>query len=90
MKEVTSGVYLVSINRSRYSAVSGGGHTKTALLYAAVSVAAHQRQRRHGLKKKSASFLRLRRILENICLRRIRLTVLCLVEYVCILNLVQL
>jgi hypothetical protein len=31
MEEVTSGVYLVSINRSRYSAVSGGGHTKTAL-----------------------------------------------------------
>jgi hypothetical protein len=45
MEEVTAGVYLVSINRSRYSAVYGGGHAKTALLYAAISAAAHQRQR---------------------------------------------
>jgi hypothetical protein len=41
------GVYLVSINRSRYSAVYGGGHAKTASLHAAISVAAHQRQRKH-------------------------------------------
>jgi hypothetical protein len=31
MEEVTARVYLVSINRSRYSAVSGGGHAKTAV-----------------------------------------------------------
>ena len=31
MEEVTAGVYLVSINRSRYSAVYGGGHAKTAV-----------------------------------------------------------
>ena len=31
MEEVTAGVYLVSIKRSRYSAVSGGGHAKTAV-----------------------------------------------------------
>jgi hypothetical protein len=31
MEEVTAGVYLVSINRSRYSAVFGGGHAKTAV-----------------------------------------------------------
>ena len=31
MEEVMAGVYLVSINRSRYSAVFGGGHTKTAV-----------------------------------------------------------
>ena len=30
MEEVTAGVYLVSISRSRYSAVYGGGHAKTA------------------------------------------------------------
>jgi hypothetical protein len=42
MEEVTAGVYLVSINRSRYSAVYGGGHAKTALLHAAISAAAHQ------------------------------------------------
>jgi hypothetical protein len=30
MEEVTAGVYLVSINRSRYSAGYGGGHAKTA------------------------------------------------------------
>jgi hypothetical protein len=42
-----------------------GGHAKTAFLHAAISAATHQRQRRHGLKKKSATFLRLRRILEN-------------------------
>ena len=42
MKEVTAGVYLVSINRSRYSAVYGGGHAKTAFLHAAISAAAHQ------------------------------------------------
>jgi hypothetical protein len=59
MEEVTAGIYLVSINWSRYSAVSGGGHAKTALLYAAISAAAHQRQRRHGLKKKSATQVRL-------------------------------
>jgi hypothetical protein len=29
MEEVTAGVYLVSINRSCYSAVFGGGHAKT-------------------------------------------------------------
>jgi hypothetical protein len=28
---VTAGVYLVSINRSRHSDVSGGGHAKTAV-----------------------------------------------------------
>ena len=50
MEEVTAGVYLVSISRSRYSAVYGGGHAKTAFLHAAISAAAHQRQRRHGLK----------------------------------------
>jgi hypothetical protein len=37
-----AGVYLVSISRSRYSAVYGGGHAKTALLHAATSAAAHQ------------------------------------------------
>jgi hypothetical protein len=42
MEEVTAGVYLVSISRSRYSAVYGGGHAKTALLHAAISAAAHQ------------------------------------------------
>ena len=42
MEEVTAGVYLVSINRSRYSAVYGGGHAKTAFLHAAISAAAHQ------------------------------------------------
>jgi hypothetical protein len=42
MEEVTAGVYLVSINRSRYSAVYGGGHAKTALLHAAISAAAQQ------------------------------------------------
>ena len=42
MEEVTAWVYLVSISRSRYSAVYGGGHAKTALLHAAISVAAHQ------------------------------------------------
>ena len=42
MEEVTAGVYLVSISRSRYSAVYGGGHAKTALLQAAISAAAHQ------------------------------------------------
>jgi hypothetical protein len=31
MEEVTAGVYLVSINRSRCSAVFGGGHAKTAV-----------------------------------------------------------
>jgi hypothetical protein len=31
MKEVTARVYLVSNTRSRYSAVSGGGHAKTAV-----------------------------------------------------------
>jgi hypothetical protein len=68
MEEVMAGVYLVSINRSRYAAVYGGGHAKTALLYAAIIAAAHQRQRsmqrrsRHGLKKKSAIFARLSRI----------------------------
>jgi hypothetical protein len=31
MEEVAVGVYLVSINRSRYSAVFGGGHAKTAI-----------------------------------------------------------
>ena len=31
MEEVTARVYLVSINRSRYSAVYGGGHAKTAI-----------------------------------------------------------
>ena len=31
MEEVTARVYLVSINRSRYSAVFGGGHAKTAV-----------------------------------------------------------
>ena len=42
MEEVTAGVYLVSISQSRYSAVHGGGHAKTALLHAAISAAAHQ------------------------------------------------
>ena len=42
MEEVTARVYLVSINRSRYSAVYGGGHAKTAFLHAAISAAAHQ------------------------------------------------
>ena len=42
MEEVTARVYLVSISRSRYSAVYGGGHAKTALLHAAISAAAHQ------------------------------------------------
>ena len=42
MEEVTAGVYLVSISRSRCSAVYGGGHAKTALLRAAISAAAHQ------------------------------------------------
>ena len=45
MEEMTAEVYLVSIDRSRYSAVSGGGPAKTALLYAAISAAVHQRQR---------------------------------------------
>jgi hypothetical protein len=31
MEEVTAGVYLVSINRSRYSVVYGGGHAQTAV-----------------------------------------------------------
>jgi hypothetical protein len=31
MEEVAAGIYLVSINRSRYSAVFGGGHAKTAV-----------------------------------------------------------
>ena len=31
MEDVTAGVYLVSTNRSRYSAVFGGGHAKTAV-----------------------------------------------------------
>ena len=31
MEEVTARVYLVSINRSRCSAVFGGGHAKTAV-----------------------------------------------------------
>jgi hypothetical protein len=62
MKEVTAGVYLVSISRSRYSAVYGGGHAKTAFLHAAISAAELQRQRRHGLKKKSATQVRLSRI----------------------------
>ena len=31
MEEVTARIYLVSINRSRYSAVSGGGRAKTAV-----------------------------------------------------------
>jgi hypothetical protein len=56
MEEVTARVYLVSINRSRYSAVYGGGHAKIALLYAAISAAAHQRQqRRHGWKKETSN-----------------------------------
>jgi hypothetical protein len=42
-----------------------GGHAKTAFLHAAISAAEHQRQRRHGLKKKSTTKIRLRRILEN-------------------------
>ena len=42
MEEVTARVYLVSISRSRYSAVHVGGHAKTALLHAAISAAAHQ------------------------------------------------
>ena len=42
MEEVTAGVCLVSIKRSRYSAVYGGGHAKTAFLHAAISAAAHQ------------------------------------------------
>ena len=42
MEEVTARVYLVSISRSRYSAVYVGGHAKTALLHAAISAAAHQ------------------------------------------------
>ena len=42
MEEVTARVYLVSISRSRYSAVNVGGHAKTALLHAAISAAAHQ------------------------------------------------
>jgi hypothetical protein len=42
-----------------------GGHAKTAFLHAGISAAAHQRQRRHGLKKKSTAQIRLRRILEN-------------------------
>jgi hypothetical protein len=58
MEEVTAGVYLVSINRSRYSAISGGGHAKTALLYAAISAAAHQWQRISALKKISATQIR--------------------------------
>jgi hypothetical protein len=37
MEKVTAGVYLVSISRSRYSAVCGGGHAKTALLHAVIS-----------------------------------------------------
>jgi hypothetical protein len=41
------------------------GHAKTAFLHAAISAAAHRRQRRHGLKKKSTTKIRLRRILEN-------------------------
>ena len=51
-----------------------GGHAKTAFLRAAISAAAHQRQRRHGLKKKSTAQIRLRRILENTVRLRIRLT----------------
>jgi hypothetical protein len=31
MDEVTAMIYLVSINRSRYSAVSDGGHAETAV-----------------------------------------------------------
>ena len=42
-----------------------GGRAKTAFLHAAISVAAHQWQRGHGLKKKSTTKIRLRRILEN-------------------------
>ena len=34
MEEVMAGIYLVSINRSRYSAVYGGVHAKTAFLHA--------------------------------------------------------
>ena len=34
MEEVTARVYLVSINRSRYLAVYGGGHAKLAFLHA--------------------------------------------------------
>ena len=49
MEEVTTGVYLVSTNRNRYSAVSGGGHAKMVLLYAAMSAAAHQRHRISGI-----------------------------------------
>ena len=63
MKEVTAGVYLVSINRSRYSAVYGGGSCKNGFpSRGRQRTAAHQRQRRHGLKKESATFPRLRRI----------------------------
>jgi hypothetical protein len=85
---VTAGVYLVSINRSRYSAVYGGGHAKTAFLHAAISAAAHQRQRGRGLKKKSATFLRLRRILENTVRLRISLSVYVYRSEDSILNLV--
>ena len=42
MKEVTAWIYLVSINRSCYSAVYNGGHAKTVFLHAAISAAAHQ------------------------------------------------
>ena len=42
MKEVTAGVYLVSISQSRYSAVHGGGHAKTVFLHEAIIAAAHQ------------------------------------------------
>ena len=65
MEEVTAGVCLVSTNRSRYSAVYSWGPCENGFPHAAISAAAHQRQRRHGLKKKSTTFLRLRRILEN-------------------------
>ncbi len=41
MEEVTAGVYLVSINRSRYSAVHGGKNGFPSR--AAISAAAHQR-----------------------------------------------
>jgi hypothetical protein len=67
MEEVTARVYLVSINRSRYSAVYGGGHAKTAFLHARPS--ARQRisgstvyTRRRGNPKKFQSHVLVGRV----------------------------
>jgi len=70
MEEVTAGVCLVSIKRSRYSAVYGGGHAKTAFLHAAISAAAHQNfisftNVQFGICYDERSELYLRKVSEN-------------------------